>query len=176
LVAGLLVIGALAARGGLFERAGALAARLPVVLEQEHVCGTLFAVRMLPAWIASIAVVIVVLALMYRHGLHGGRLDSNPRLPVRFGPGAVGAIGAAALVLALHDPALPVLALAVVVAAWARLEPRAGVTAANPALLAGVFAVAVALGTVARGIRSGRSPSRPDPGRPPSSAPVRRSS
>jgi arsenical pump membrane protein len=29
LVAGLLVIGALAARGGLFERAGALAARLP---------------------------------------------------------------------------------------------------------------------------------------------------
>jgi arsenical pump membrane protein len=223
LVAGLLVIGALAARDGLFEAAGAAAARLPgegrrllvtlllldalvtavlnldtavvfltpvllhaarrrdlderpflygsvfmanaaslllpgsnltnlLVLAREHTAGGVFAVRMLPAWVASIAVVVVVLGVVYRTELRGGRADDAPPPQARLRAGAVGVVGAAILVLALTEPALPVVVLAVVLAAWTRMRPRAAVVAASPSLLIGVFGVAVALGAVARGI------------------------
>jgi arsenical pump membrane protein len=224
LVAGLLVIGAVAAAEGLFEAAGAAVARLPgggfsllvalllldavvtavlnldtavvfltpvllhaarrrglderpflygavfmanaaslllpgsnltnlIVLAREHITGSLFAARMLPAWIASVAVVIAVLAIVYRRELaaHGGA-DASARPAVRLGPGLAGALGAAALVLALRSPALPVLGLALVVAVWARLRPRAAVAAVSPFLLIGVFGVAIALGTLARSL------------------------
>jgi arsenical pump membrane protein len=221
LVAALLVIGALAARDGLFEAAGAAAARLPgggrtlfvalllldaavtavlnldtavvfltpvlihaarrrgvgerpflygavfmanaaslllpgsnltnlIVLAHEHVAGGLFLARMLPAWIASVAVVIVVLGAGYRRELADGRGDDQPRPIWRLGPGAVGAAAAAALVLALPDPALPVAGVALVVALWARLETRAAAAAANPLLLVGIFGIAVGLGALAR--------------------------
>jgi arsenical pump membrane protein len=55
------------------------------------------------------------------------------------------------LVLALSQPALPVLALGLVVALLTRTSPRA----ANPPLLVGVLALAVLLGALARWVDLG---------------------
>ena len=73
--------------------------------------------------------------------------------PLDFKPG-VGTLAvavAAALVLVLSQPALPVLALGVAVALIGRLGVRRSLRAANPALLLGVLGLAVLLGTAARG-------------------------
>ena len=223
LVAGLLVIGALAARDGIFEAAGALAARAPgggatllvlllaldalvtvvlnldtavvfltpilvhaarrrglgeapflygsvfmanaaslllpgsnltnlIVLAREHVAGARFAALMLPAWGASVVVVTVGLVAIFRRPLSAAARHDGSQAGARLGAGAAGVAGAAALVLVLHDPALPVLGLAVALAALGRAKPRAVARAANPLLLLGVFGVAVGLGTLARSI------------------------
>jgi arsenical pump membrane protein len=123
-----------------------------IVLTHEHVAGSVFLARMLPAWIASVAVVIVVLGAVYRRELAGGRRDDGPPPVWRLGPGAVAAATAAVVVLALPDPALPVAGVAVLAALWARLRPRAAAAAANPFLLLGVFGVAVGLGALARSV------------------------
>jgi arsenical pump membrane protein len=57
-------------------------------------------------------------------------------------------------VLALQRPALPVLGVGIVIATLTRLRVRTAVAAANPLLLVGLFAVTVALGTLARGVES----------------------
>jgi arsenical pump membrane protein len=223
LVAGLLVIGELAARDGLFAAAGAAAARLPgegfalfgalsllvavvtavlnldtsvvfltpvllhaarrrgldeapflycavfmsnaaslllpgsnltnlIVLAREHVEGTVFADRMAPAWAAAILVTAVVLALVFRREL---RLVGEPAaesVPLRIGPGVIGAAAAAVVVLLLRDPALPVFGLAVALALVARESPQRLAEAASPTLLLGVLGLAVGLGALTRGI------------------------
>jgi arsenical pump membrane protein len=123
-----------------------------IVLSQENVPGHLFAARMLPAWVAAVATTIAVLALRFRHSLaHEGGPDAE-QVPFRLGFGAVGVGASAVLVLVLRDPAIPVFTVAVVLAVVARLGMRKTVEAANPGLLIGVFATAVALGTLARSI------------------------
>jgi arsenical pump membrane protein len=223
LVAGLLVVGALAADDGLFAAAGAAVARLPggglrllvvlllfeacvtavlnldtavvfltpvllhaarrrgldeepflygavfvanssslllpgsnltnlIVLTHEHVPGHVFAVRMLPAWIAAVATTIGVLGLAFRRSLAAPNRTDDEHVPFRIGFGALAIVASVLLVLLLRRPAIPVLATAIGMALVARLRLRNLVTATSPVLLASVFAVAVAVGTLARGI------------------------
>lgn len=105
--------------------------------------GLAFAVGMLPAWIAACAVTgaFVVLAFPPKRGEPAG--DAPPSL--RAGVGAVAALVAAAAVLLLPNPALPVLALGVGATTVRRIVPRLDVKS-----LGVLFAVAVGLGTVGR--------------------------
>jgi arsenical pump membrane protein len=124
-----------------------------IVLAHDPVSGVTFAERLVGAWAISVAITILFVALVFRRGLSGAlspRADEVVRL--RPGTGTLGVVAAAVLVLALSGPALPVLALGVVVAVGARLGVRRSLRAANPALLLGVLGLAILLGTVARGI------------------------
>ena len=125
-----------------------------IVLAHEHVPGHLFAARMLPAWITSVGATIGLLLLIYRRRLSQPIAIGSEHADFRFRYGTAGVVAAASLVLVLQRPAVPVLCLAIVIAALARLRPRTAVAAANPSLLVGLFAVTVALGTLARGIES----------------------
>jgi arsenical pump membrane protein len=223
LVAGLLLVGAVAAREGLFEESGALAARVPgrgtvllaslllvtaaitailnldtavvfltpvllhaarhrglgdtpflygavfmansaslllpgsnltnlIVLAHNPVPGSTFAAHLWPAWIVAVAVTIVFLALVFRRELDPAVAAVPERPTFRPRAGTAGVAVATALVLGLSQPALPVLAAGVATALLGRLPLRGAVRAANPLLLGGVLAVAVALGTVARAV------------------------
>jgi arsenical pump membrane protein len=123
-----------------------------IVLRHEHVPGHLFAARMLPAWIAAVAATIAVLAFVFRRALASDCAPPREHAPSRLRFGAVGILASIVFVLVLQQPALPVFATALALALLARLQLRRLFVAANPVLLVGVFAVAVALGTLARGI------------------------
>jgi arsenical pump membrane protein len=221
LVAGLLLVGAAAARDGLFGELGALAARTPgggvallaalllvtaavtavlnldtavvfltpvllhaarrrglgeepflygavfmansaslllpgsnltniIVLAHDHVSGSTFAARLWPAWVAAVAVTIAFLAVVFRGALHPTLPPAVDRPPFRPRVGSVAVAVVTVLVLVLARPTLPVLAVGAATAVLARVPLRAAVRAANPALLGGVLAVAVLLGTLAR--------------------------
>ncbi|MGH2970610.1 MAG: SLC13 family permease [Gaiellaceae bacterium] len=223
LVAGLLLVGATAAREGLFAEAGALAARTPgggtallaslmlltavvtavlnldtavvfltpvllhaarhrgleeapflygavfmtnaaslllpgsnltnlIVLAHDHVSGSTFADHLWPAWVASVAVTIVFLVVVFHRQLHPRVPPVIERPPFRSRAGTVAVGAATVLVLVLGRPALPVLGLGVATALAGRLSLRAAVRAANPLLLGGVLTVAVGLGTIARAV------------------------
>lgn len=127
-----------------------------LVLAHEQVPGTVFAARMLPAWIASILVTALFTVVVYRHRLRRGP-PSPPlteRSPLRISWSSVAVGVAVVLVLGLRSPALPVLAVGAAVATLAIRRRSLSVDevrdAVDPATLAAVFALAVALGTLAR--------------------------
>jgi arsenical pump membrane protein len=223
LVAGLLLIGAVAAREGVFAAAGTLAARAPggaipllvvlllldavvtallnldtavvfmtpvllqaarrrgipdtpflygavfmansasillpgsnltnlIVLRHEHVTGSTFAARLAPSWAVAVAVTVAFVMIAFRRELGGGTGGDPDPVALRPRAGALGIVAAVVLVLALPNPALPVLAVGVAAALIERLPPGPGLAALNPALLLGVLGVAVALGTLARNV------------------------
>jgi arsenical pump membrane protein len=124
-----------------------------IVIGHEHVTGSEFARRMLPAAIGATVATALAVWLLHRRQLGGGGLHAT-RAPR---PGAVGAIATGAVVVLLlvtTDPALAVLGLGIVavaiLAARGRLDRRDLLEAVNPVVLAAVFCVAVALGTLAR--------------------------
>jgi arsenical pump membrane protein len=123
-----------------------------IVLRHEHVTGSTFAARLAPSWAVAVAVTIAFVLVAFRHEL-SGRSRAEPDLTV-FRPrvGTAGIVVAIVLVLVLANPALPVLALGVVVVVLARLPFERALDAANPALLLGVLGVAVALGALARSV------------------------
>ncbi len=114
-----------------------------LVLRQERVSGASFAARMLPAWLAACVVTAVFVALAFRLGAGADEQVDTP--PLRLGAGAAAALAAAGLVLALRNAALPVLAIGLAATAIRRLRPSLDARA-----LALLFALAVALGTLAR--------------------------
>jgi arsenical pump membrane protein len=121
-----------------------------IVLAHEHVAGATFAARVAPAWIVSVVLTIVVVAIAFRRDL---RRSVRVAEEVAFTPGLGTAAVAvsAVLVLVLPRPALPVLALGIAVALLCHVSLRA----ANPWLLLSVFALAVLLGTLARNVHIG---------------------
>ena len=116
-----------------------------LVLGSDQQLGVSFAARMFPAWLASCAVTASFVALAFP------LLDAAPHskritpAPLRPGIGSGAALAAAGLVVALPNPALPVLVLGSTAATVRRLRPQLDLT---PLLL--LFALAVRLGTVAR--------------------------
>lgn len=127
-----------------------------LVLEREHISGAMFAARMLPAWIAAVATTAVVMLVLNRGTRATPPTDRENRGP---GPGVEGigvlAVAAAAiLVVGLRRPALPVLALGVAAVclrlAQGRLTWRRVGEGVDPAVLVGLFGIAVGLGTLAR--------------------------
>ena len=117
-----------------------------LVLGSDQQLGVSFAARMFPAWLASCAVTASFVALAFP------LLDAAPHpkpirsAPLRLGIGSGAALAAAGLVVALPNPALPVLVVGFTAATVRRLRPRLDLT---PLLLL-LFALAVGLGAVAR--------------------------
>jgi arsenical pump membrane protein len=113
---------------------------------------------MLPAWAASVSVTALFTLVVHRRGLDQPSRRPGPAdraTTVHLGAGAVAVAVAALFLLLLQSPAVPVLVLGAAVAGWAvrrrTVPPSAVVNAVDPATLTAVFAVAVALGTLARG-------------------------
>lgn len=129
-----------------------------LVLGHDHVAGGVFAARMLPAWIASVVVTAVVTVVAYRRRLRGNETQvstqpDQPSMTVSWSTGAV--IVTVAVLLVAPSPAVPVLLVGCAVAAIAvgRGTISAGAVgeAVDHVSLAGVFALAVTLGALARG-------------------------
>jgi arsenical pump membrane protein len=120
-----------------------------IVLSREDITGATFAARIWPAWAAAVVVTGVAVALLL--GLRqssSARERRRPRWNIGLGVAAIG--GAAALVLGLPRPAVPVLVLGLIAVALRRSRARDVLGTVSPLVLAALFAVAVALGTLAR--------------------------
>jgi arsenical pump membrane protein len=125
-----------------------------LVLADSSLPGHEFAVRMLTPWLAAVAVTWLTLWAVYRHCLRGNGTAGSPRVTLRGHTGVVAIVVAALLVLVVRDPALPVLCVGAGVAAWRIAQRREGARSmlrnVNPAMLAGVFGLAVVIGVAAR--------------------------
>jgi arsenical pump membrane protein len=132
-----------------------------LVLSGHGGAGPSFFLEMLPAAIAATLVTAAGIVWIHRRLLRAGAgADQEPgqdllaSVPAHLGAGLLGAVAAAVLMVALANPALPVLGLALVLLAWRVLRRRAQLAPALAALglplLAGLFCVVVALGIGAR--------------------------
>jgi len=126
-----------------------------LVLSTEHIGGGVFLARMWPAELAAVVVTGGVLLIIFKRSwttTTGPAEMKHVKITGRLGWTAIGA--ATAAILLLKQPALPVLALGALTAsirlAQNRIEQRRVISFMNPALLAGLFGVAVGLGTLAR--------------------------
>ncbi len=127
-----------------------------LVLSHSRLSGGAFAAQLFPSWVASIVVTAGVVVVWRWHDLRAPETGREMAAPFRLGLGLPAVIAAAVLVLALQDPAVPVLVLGVVVvaleiASGRRLDPRRALRAVGVPTLAGLFVLVVALGTLARG-------------------------
>ena len=114
-----------------------------LVLAHEPIHGTAFVSHTAYAWLVACALTAGLIALLLRPRPSASEPQEVP--PLRLSVGVVATVVAAALVVALDDPALPVLAVGIAACAVRRLPPR--IDLRIPAVL---FVVAVALGTLAR--------------------------
>ncbi len=114
-----------------------------LVLRSHPQPGTAFATQMLPAWFVACTLTCAFLSLAFR--LQDGRRDDTELPPFRIRVGALATLAAAALLVALPNPAIPVLAVGLGATALRRLRPRL-----DPRALTLLFALAVGLGTAAR--------------------------
>jgi arsenical pump membrane protein len=114
-----------------------------LVLRQTTASSAGFALAMLPAWVVACGLTAAVLAIAYR--FKHGSVDKRSAPSLRLGLGATASLGAAALVLALRNAAVPVLVLGLAVTALRRLRPQIDLRA-----LAVLFALATGLGTLGR--------------------------
>lgn len=125
-----------------------------LVLSRDPTTGGTFALHMLPAWVAAVVVTLAVLAVRYRHDLQGGGGTPGARPTLHLGLGMVSTTVAVALVLFLGSPALPVLgvglAAAAIRVAQGRVELATARRSLSPGLLASIFAIVVAIGTLGR--------------------------
>ncbi len=127
-----------------------------LVLSDGHRSGLAFLLEMLPAALAATVVTAAGLCVLHRRALGAGApAPSQAPIGVRRGAGLLGAVLAAVLMLALANPALPVLALALALLAWRALRDGAGVLrdglrALGLSVLGSLFLLSVGLGIAAR--------------------------
>lgn len=125
-----------------------------LLVTDGHVNGIAFAARMLPAFGAAVIVTTLVLVTWRWRDLRSDQSDGAEKAHLRLGLGLAGVVAAAVLVLALGDPALPVagvgLAAATAQVLLGRLDLASVRRAVSAATLAGLFLLALALGTLAR--------------------------
>jgi arsenical pump membrane protein len=114
-----------------------------IVLAHKPLSGAGLAEAMVLPWLAVVAITIVFMAVVYRPKSLGGSPD--PVAPLRLGLGFAVTIAATILILALRNAALPVLVVGIAAVAFRRLRPKLSLH-----VLAGLFLLAVALGTLAR--------------------------
>jgi arsenical pump membrane protein len=115
-----------------------------LVLRGNPQDGGSFAADMLPAWLTACALTAAFVALAFRTGKPQRRASTAPP-PIRLQVGAAATLAAAVLVVALPDPAVPVLAVGIATAAAQRVRPRL-----DARVLALLFTATVSLGAVAR--------------------------
>lgn len=126
-----------------------------LVLSGEHVSGASFFTRMLPAALAAFLITAAGLVLIHRRLLASSvQTPRESPAPLHPGLGLWGALAAAALIVILHNAALPVLAIGLVLllvrAAQARLVLRETLSWLGVPVLLSLFGLSVALGTLAR--------------------------
>jgi arsenical pump membrane protein len=125
-----------------------------LVLASQHRSGS-FAAHMFAPALAATLVTAGGLAFAFRRVLNAAGGPTAPGGSGRLaGLGAGGALAAAVLMVALTNPALPVAAVALIVAAFAvlrrQITVREAIAAASPQVLAALFALSVGLGVLAR--------------------------
>ena len=126
-----------------------------LVLAHDPLSGSAFAARTLFAALTASSVTALALLALLRFGASDGagarRAATDERIPVA---GAVVVVMAAVAVVALRQAALVVLAIGLAAVGLQvlrrRLDARAAVRAIGPVALLALFALAVALGTLAR--------------------------
>jgi arsenical pump membrane protein len=126
-----------------------------LVLSGGHVSGATFFARMLPMALAAPLITAAGLLVIHRSRLRGGGPPvSEAPLRPRLGVGLWGVLLAAALIVALRDAALPVLALGLALVGWrargGELSWRESLSRLGARTLLSLFGLSVALGTVAR--------------------------
>jgi arsenical pump membrane protein len=125
-----------------------------LVLSHSGVSGGRYLTGMLAMSLSAASVTAFGLLFMYRGELSvaAPRKRQRPRATPRLG--LVGASAAAASMLLLANPAVPVLAIGLALLIWrafvAGIEGRAVVGQLGPAVLIGLFGASVALGSAAR--------------------------
>jgi len=128
-----------------------------LVLGHEHIPGGVFAARMLPAWIASVVVTALFTVVVFHRSLRAGHAPAGTQTapsPLRISWSTAAVVIAVVVMLVVPSPAPPVLFIGVAVAAIAlrrrSISAKAVREAVDPVTLAGVFALAVVLGVIAR--------------------------
>lgn len=128
-----------------------------IVIGQRHESGGAFAGAMLPAWIAAVISIPLVIGLLYARRLAGKR--AVPLLAASSTSGAIGIVGVAlAVVVMLVAPtvvmALVVAAIAASAFSWrllrGRLQSGDALGSVNVPVLAGLLGLAIAGGTLGR--------------------------
>jgi len=127
-----------------------------LVFSGSGVHGAAFARTMLPAWLLSVSLTTLVVLVWCRTDLFSSaRVDESPRERFSLGFGIVGIAGATVLMLVLVHPAIPVLGLALGIAALdAARHRRASVSAlvasANLPVVLSLFTLATAVSVASR--------------------------
>jgi arsenical pump membrane protein len=126
-----------------------------LVLAHQPISGGVFAARMIAIALAATLTTMLGLFVLFRRGLR-----ATPRQPRRrtgrdaLGLGLPGALAAAVLMVALDNPAIPVLVvglgLTTIEIGRGRLQWREVAHTVGPLVLVGLFSVCVALGVLAR--------------------------
>lgn len=114
-----------------------------LVLAHDPIGGATFAGKTAFAWLVGCALTALLVAVLLRPRRKEAEPDDVP--PLRLGAGLVATVGAGVLVVALENPALPVLAVGIAACLAGRVRMRLDLRI--PALL---FAIAMTLGTLAR--------------------------
>jgi len=125
-----------------------------LVLGHLHLTGGQFLARTALPWALAVGVTVAVVAVAGRRSAGPPPEVEAPGPPLVVGVGALAVVATTAAVVALADPALPVLAIGVVAVvvrgASGRIDrPDVGQVLGLPVLVA-LFGVAVALGTLGR--------------------------
>jgi arsenical pump membrane protein len=122
-----------------------------IVLHHEHASGVVFLSRMWAAAIAAAVVTAALLVFVFRRELRESDSDGElvPVTP-RLGVGVLAVVVSSALVLALRAPALPVLIVGIAAVTLARVPFGRLRAAVDVRMLGGLFALAVALGSLGR--------------------------
>lgn len=127
-----------------------------IVLDDVHQSGSAFAAQMAAPWAAAGVAVTAVVGLAWRRSLRRSGAPSREPLHPRLGAGLAGVcvVVAAMLVLTPPEEAAVAVAVGVLATAWSmsrhRLTPAEVRRTVDLSVLAGLFSVAVALGTLGR--------------------------
>jgi arsenical pump membrane protein len=135
-----------------------------LVLSDKHISGATFFTRMLTVALAAPVITAIGLLVLHWRGLCAADSESidaatleradAPSTHLRLGLGLWGALLAACLIVALHNAALPVLAVGLILLAarthGGELLWRESLLWLDVPTLAGLFGLVVALGTLAR--------------------------
>jgi arsenical pump membrane protein len=126
-----------------------------LVLAHQPISGGTFAVRMLVVALTATLATMAGLFVLFRRRLRSVLGPALRRTPAgALGLGLPGALAAAALTIALRSPAIPVLAVGVILTAIELARGRLAlgeiVRAIGPAVLITLFLLCVALGALAR--------------------------
>jgi arsenical pump membrane protein len=125
-----------------------------IVVGHLHLSGGQFLANMWAPALVALGITAAVVGCVEHRSLRVRIEDVAPAERPVIGLGAVGVVAAGAAVVALHNPAIPVIAAGVAVAGVrllaGREHPRRVADVVAVPILVGLFGVAVALGTIGR--------------------------